>query len=136
MSTEELLTDVQKSLDILASMDEARVARRCFDLIQELLEFAKSYVQQPQRHKRQDTHHVQYPLQIHVPRIETDRSVEVNQGFSSPAQSNMNDATWVMDPSISGIWANMVDPIALAGFVVGDEPIEGMLYDNSWFGPM
>lgn len=114
-------------------MDEARVARRCFDLIQELLEFAQSHVQQRQRLERQDSYREQYPPfhQAPVPRIEMDRSMEANHGFLSPAQSNMNDETWAMDPSMSGIWASMMDPIALEGFVDGDEPIQGMMYDNS-----
>lgn len=113
-------------------MDEARVARRCFDLIHELLEFTQSHVRQRQRLERQDTRHAQDP----VPRFETDRSDEANKGLLNPVQSNMNDPTWAMNPSMSGIWASMMDPIALEGFVVGDEPMEGGMYDNSWFGAM
>ncbi len=75
-------------------------------------------------------------MQDPVPTFEMDGGVEANQGFLSPAQSNMNGGTWAMNPSMSGIWASMMDPIALEGFVVGDEPIEGMVYDNSWFGAM
>jgi hypothetical protein len=41
-------------------MDEARVARRSFDLIQELLGFAQKHVQQRQQFERQDTHQTQY----------------------------------------------------------------------------
>lgn len=115
-------------------MDEARVARRCFDLIQELLEFAQRHVQQHLRLlERQDAH--SNSLQPHIPRYEMDSGgVGANQGFLSPAQSNINDAPLANNPSMTEIWASMMDPIALEGFVAGDELIEGMTYDNSWFG--
>ena len=45
-STEDLLADVLKSLDILAVMEEAHVARRCFDLIRELMDLAQNHIKQ------------------------------------------------------------------------------------------
>lgn len=49
------------------------------------------------------------------------------------AVGNLGES-WAMNPSLSGIWASMMDPLALEGFVVGEEPIGGLMYDNSWFG--
>lgn len=63
-----------------------------------------------------------------------DSTDEVDQSFSGLAQSSSNDSTWAMNPLTSGIWASMMDPIALEGFVVGNEPVGEMAYENSWFG--
>jgi hypothetical protein len=119
-------------------MDEARVARRCFDLIQELLEFAQNHVQQRQRIGRPGSERLetQYPhsLQALVSRYGMDSTVEADQSFSGLTQSISSDSTWAMNPLTSGIWASMMDPIALESFVVGDEPIDGMVYDDSWIG--
>lgn len=117
-------------------MDEAHVARRCFDLIQELLEFAQNHVRQHQRFERQDMHvsHNLHSMQIPVTGYDTDSGLEPNQGVLNSTQSHINVSNKGIDQSMSEIWASMMDPIALEGFVVGDEPIEGMPYDNSWFG--
>jgi hypothetical protein len=67
-------------------------------------------------------------------RNEIDSGVEANQVFLDPAQSNINDVPWTINTSMNEIWASMMDPVALEGFVVGDEPIEGMVYDRYWLG--
>lgn len=138
VSINELLADVHKSLDILASMDEARVARRCSDLIQELLEFAQRHIQQrSQELERHASDARPFLDSLPMPTLGHgvgSSAVEANQGIFNPAPTSFNDAASAIDLSMNEIWASMMDPVALEGFVAADGPMEGMMYDNSWFG--
>lgn len=79
---DELITDVEKSLDIFTSMDNVIVARRCAEMIREVLDVARVCIDKRRRRQQQED-----SLSTHVP-----MPIPAAQGLPPAADSNDNQA--------------------------------------------
>ena len=128
VSSEELIRDVEKSLDILRAMDNVKVAKRCASLISEVLEVVK---RQPRTF--QDTHNKGEEQTIlatnvmHSGRSRHD-NVWIDLGSNAtglvfqnnPTAQNLSlnsqDINETADTTRNHLLASLMDPVALEGF--------------------
>lgn len=102
ISREDLLLDVEKSLEIFEAMNQVTVARRCAELTQEVLEIARRASPPP---RQEDG----LPTRKHTPVASMARS----SGLEVESDSVLHDLTR------EDLFATLVDPNLMDGFQVG-----------------
>jgi len=146
----DLISDVRKSLDILLSMEEAPVVRRCADLVRELLEVALEHIRRRQARSNTSLNSLEHQQQ-HAEGSKSQPSLQNTVASNNPhdlfrseqGSSRMQSALDFLQPSfgfnynggtstsMNEMWASMMDPGTLESFAIGGEAGD-LSFESPW----
>lgn len=118
----ELVRDVEKSLDVLHAMDNIKVAKRCADLILEVLEVVRRQLKPGQHSSRHASTNF---ADAHIFHLEADNRGTGAPGADRPVNGNVvtPDVSHALHSNRSipsnmknNLLASLIDPITLDGF--------------------
>lgn len=122
----ELIQDVEKSLEILHAMNNVKVARRCADLILEVLEVAKD--QQATSQAASDGNGQRSSLTVNT----LSKLDIAHQAFARSDALNEQSANVILDHISNDFWATLVDPVTLEGFATDANTGQMLNFDGGW----
>jgi hypothetical protein len=122
VSGEELIADVEKSLEIFNAMKQVAVARRCAELIKEMLLVAKKYLQ-GLRHKQT----LDQSLVPEIPAVSETQTFDLDQIWNeSTFAALLNQELPGMDKA--NALANLYDPNVLEDFAFSSDQLGPSTY--------